>query len=188
LLIFTGARRFKFTTAAICSISEASTPHARSAARILCFRLRPSSSSASPLSSLKAATCRLLPSKQTEESAVKARREGQGGPQIVIPRDLFAKVTETISVDPTIGEAPHRASLHAYRLPYEYKGSKTFAVQGRGCRGYCYCSWAGNCRFWICRKHRSRYERLFDADNGFAALASYRVTASAVFRGYFVDT
>jgi hypothetical protein len=28
LLIFTGARRLKFTTAAICPISEASSPHA----------------------------------------------------------------------------------------------------------------------------------------------------------------
>lgn len=31
MLIFTGARRLKFTTAAICSISEAATPYARSA-------------------------------------------------------------------------------------------------------------------------------------------------------------
>jgi hypothetical protein len=52
--------------------------------------------------------------------------------------------------------------LHAYRLPHAYKGWETFAVQGRG---YCYCSWAGNCRFWICRKHRSKYEKLFEADN-----------------------
>ena len=91
---------------------------------------------------------------------MKARREGQVGPQIPIPPDLFAKVTETIY--PTICDAPHRAALHAYRLPYEYKGSETFTVQGRGCW---YRSWAGNCRFWIYRKHRSKYERLFEADN-----------------------
>jgi hypothetical protein len=29
----------------------------------------------------------------------------------------------------------------------------------------CYCCWAGNCRFWIYRKHRSKYEKLFEADN-----------------------
>ena len=98
--------------------------------------------------------------KQTEEFAVKARREGQVDPQIPIPPDLFANVTETIY--PTICDAPHRASLHAYRLSNEYKGSETFAVQGRG---YCYCSWAGNCRFRIYRKHRSKNERLFEADN-----------------------
>jgi hypothetical protein len=46
--------------------------------------------------------------------------------------------------------------------PCEYKGSETFAVQGRG---YCYCSWAGNCRLWIYRKHRSKYEKLFVADD-----------------------
>jgi hypothetical protein len=39
LLIFTGARRLKFTTATICSISEASSPHALSAAPISCFGL-----------------------------------------------------------------------------------------------------------------------------------------------------
>jgi hypothetical protein len=100
--------------------------------------------------------------RQTEEFARKARREGQVGPQIPIPPDLLAKVTETISVYPTICDAPHRASLHAYRLPYEFKGPDTFAVQGRG---YCYCSWAGNCRCWIYRKHRSKYEKLFEADN-----------------------
>jgi hypothetical protein len=61
---------------------------------------------------------------------VKARRGGQVDPQIPIPPDLFAKVTETIY--PTICDAPHRASLHAYRLSNEYKGSETFAVQGRG--------------------------------------------------------
>jgi hypothetical protein len=70
--------------------------------------------------------------KQAEELALKARREGQAGPRIPIPPDLFAKVTETISAYPTICDAPHRASLHAYRLPYEYKGSDTFAIQGRG--------------------------------------------------------
>jgi hypothetical protein len=51
-------------------------------------------------------------------------------PQIPIPPDLFAKVTETIY--PTICDAPHRASLHAYGLSNEYKGSETFSVQGRG--------------------------------------------------------
>jgi hypothetical protein len=54
---------------------------------------------------------------QTEEFAVKAHREGQAGPQIAMPPDPFAKVTETISAYPTICDAPHRASLHAYRLP-----------------------------------------------------------------------
>jgi hypothetical protein len=98
---------------------------------------------------------------QTEEFALKARRDGQAGSQIPIPPDLFSKVTGTISVYPTICDAPHRAGLHAYRLPYEYKGPETFAVQGRG---YCYCSWAGNCRFWIYRKHRNKYEKLFEAD------------------------
>jgi hypothetical protein len=44
--------------------------------------------------------------KQTEEFALKARREGQLGLQIPIPPDLFAKVTETISVYPTICDAP----------------------------------------------------------------------------------
>ncbi|HEY1468875.1 MAG TPA: hypothetical protein VGF61_07510 [Candidatus Acidoferrum sp.] len=100
--------------------------------------------------------------RQTEEFALKARREGHVGLPIPIPPDLFAKVTETISVYPTICDAPHRASLPAYRLPYEFKGPETFAVQGRG---YCYCSWAGNCRFWIYRKHRSKYQKLFEADN-----------------------
>ena len=70
--------------------------------------------------------------KQTEEFALKARRDGQVGPQIPIPPDLFDKVTENISVYPTICDAPHRASLRADRLPHEYKGPETFAVQGRG--------------------------------------------------------
>ncbi len=100
--------------------------------------------------------------KQTEEFALKAHREAQAGSQIPIPPDLFTKVTETISVYPTICDAPHRACLHTYRLPYEYKGSETFAVQGHG---YCYCSWAGNCRYWIYRKHRGKCEKLFEDDN-----------------------
>jgi hypothetical protein len=69
---------------------------------------------------------RVRVAKQMEEFALKARREGQPG-LIPIPPDLFAKVTETISVYPTICDAPHRACLHAYRLPYAYKGSETFA-------------------------------------------------------------
>jgi hypothetical protein len=101
-------------------------------------------------------------SKQMEEFALKARREGQVGRQIPIPPDLFAKVTETISVYPTICDPMHRASLQSFRLPYEAKGPETFAVHGRG---YCYCSWAGNCRFWIYRKHKGKYEKLFEADN-----------------------
>jgi len=100
--------------------------------------------------------------KQTEEFALRARHEGLVGSQIPIPPDLVAKVTETISVYPTICDVPHRACLHAHRLAYEYKGAETFAVQGRG---YCYCSWAGNCRFRIYRKHRGKYEKLFEADN-----------------------
>jgi hypothetical protein len=40
--------------------------------------------------------------RQTEEFALKARREGQPGLQIPIPPDRFAKVTETISVYPTV--------------------------------------------------------------------------------------
>jgi hypothetical protein len=65
--------------------------------------------------------------KQTEEFALKARREGQPGLQIPIPPDRSAKVTETISVYPTVCDAPHRACLHAYRLPCAYQGSETFA-------------------------------------------------------------
>jgi hypothetical protein len=158
---------------------------------------------------------------QTEEFAVKARREGQVGPQIPIPPDLFAKVTETISVYPTICDAP-----------YEYKGSETFAVQGRG---YCYYSWARKtasgfiasteantkgvprilkksfpedppacvcscpCSGRLLRRGLfsenpgiSTFNRLnhvlLGVLFGFEDLGSYRVTVSAVFRGYFDDT
>jgi hypothetical protein len=101
-------------------------------------------------------------SKQLQELALRARHDGQVGQQISIPPDLFTKVTEAISVYPTVCDSAHRASLHAFRIPYQSKEPETFAVHGRG---YCYCTWAGNCRFWIYRKHRGKYEKLFEADN-----------------------
>jgi hypothetical protein len=66
--------------------------------------------------------------RQTEEFALMARREGQVGPQIPIPPDLFAKVTETISVYPTICDAD-AARLFA-RLPSSLRVQST----GNACR------------------------------------------------------
>jgi hypothetical protein len=108
-------------------------------------------------------------SKPLEEFAHKARREGQAGAQIPAPEDLFSKVTSTMSVYPTICDSVHRAALQVSRLPYETRGAEVLAVQGQG---YCYCSWAGNCRFWIYRKHKGKYEKLLEAENvqGFAFL------------------
>jgi hypothetical protein len=110
LLIFTGARRLKSTTAAICSISEACMPHAlgRTDVMILakailvpCFAALFAQSGDMPPTPV---------AKQTEPFAVKARREGQVGPQPV--RQSYRN-----HIRPSHRcDAPHRASLHAYRL------------------------------------------------------------------------
>jgi hypothetical protein len=163
LLIFRGAKRFKFTIAAICSIFE----DFFAARQISCTNAMYWTKNLLILIFVAsfAQNVHMPPipvTKQLEEFALKARREGQVGQQVSILPDLFAKVTETISVYPTICDSAHRASLQAYRLPFEYKGPEAFAVHGRG---YCYCSWAGNCRFWIYKKHRGKYQKLFEADN-----------------------
>jgi hypothetical protein len=143
-LIFTGARRLKFTTAAICSISEAFTPHARG---------RTDSSSASSLSS---AACRLLPFQANGRVRRESARQRACWSANSHPADLFAKVTESISVYPTICDAPHRASLHAYGLPYDTR-------LGTTCRSrpWLWLLLLGReLPLWIYRTHRSKYEEL----------------------------
>jgi hypothetical protein len=92
---------------------------------------------------------------------VKARRKGQVGPQIPILQTCSPKLPKAFpSIPPSA--MPRIAPLCMPTVCPTIQGSETLAVRGRG---YGYCSWAGNCHFWIYRKHRSKYKKLFEADN-----------------------
>jgi hypothetical protein len=149
---------------------------------------------------------------------VKARREGQVGPQIPIPPDLFAKYEHedgefSVPDVPRIPKSPPPQILPPEHVPV---GAALVVIASWFClrlgglpiprlSGYL-CSGRLLRRALFSEKSRRVMLTASDEDAeristfnrlnhvllrvlfAFADLASYRVTVSAVFRGYFVDT